>query len=146
MKNIKSAGFTLIEVMVVIVIIGLLASIIVPNVISRTDDAKMAKVKQDILSLENALEMYRLDNGFYPSTDQGLQALVSEPQGDPKPNAWRQGGYVKQLRNDPWNNPYQYLSPGSHKEIDVFSYGKNGKGREDDKLIIGNWTEASANK
>lgn len=145
MKMNKKAGFTLIEIMVVIVIIGLLASIIVPNVISRTDDAKMAKVKQDILSIENALEMYRLDNGFYPSTDQGLQALVSEPQGDPKPNAWRQGGYVKQLRTDPWNNPYQYLNPGAHKEIDVYSFGKNGKGREDDKLIIGNW-DAQENK
>src|SRR5690242_3199152 len=109
----KQQGFTLIEVMVVVVILGILAAIIVPNVIGRADDAKIVKAKQDVLALENALEMYKLDNGVYPSTDQGLQALVKKPESDPRPTAWREGGYIKQLREDPWGHPYQYLNPGS---------------------------------
>lgn len=133
----KTKGFTLIEVMVVVVILGILASIILPNVIGRTDDAKIAKAKQDIMAIENALEMYRLDNGFYPSTDQGLQALVKKPENDPKPAAWREGGYIKQLRKDPWGQSYQYLQPGSHGEIDVFTSGRPGKQKEE--TIIGNW-------
>jgi general secretion pathway protein G len=130
-------GFTLIEVMVVVVILGVLASIIVPNVINRAEDAKIVKAKQDILALENALEMYKLDNGFYPSTDQGLSALVQKPDSEPNPANWRSGGYLKQLRNDPWGNAYQYLNPGNHKEIDIFSNGKPGKTNEN--LVIGNW-------
>lgn len=133
MKRLK-LGFTLIEVLIVVVILGILASIIVPNIIGRTEDAKLVKVKQDILAIENALEMYHLDNGFYPSTDQGLQALVKRPDSEPVPRAWRQGGYLKQLRKDPWGRSYQYLYPGSHGEIDVFSLGKTGENKE-----IGNW-------
>src|SRR5262245_31504642 len=100
MKENKQTGFTLIEVMVVVVILAVLASIIVPNVIGRADDAKIVKVKQDILAIENALEMYRLDNGFYPSTDQGLQALIKKPENEPSPPAWKEGGYLEQLRKD----------------------------------------------
>ncbi len=136
--KIKQSGFTLIEVMVVVVILGVLAAIIVPNVIGRADDAKLVKAKQDVLAIENALEMYRLDNGFYPSTDQGLAALVKRPENDPKPLSWREGGYIKQLRQDPWGNPYQYLNPGSHKEIDIFSNGKPDK-QNNESNIIGNW-------
>lgn len=142
MKN-KERGFTLIEIMVVVVILGVLAAIIVPNIISRVEDAKMVKAKQDINALENALEMYRLDNGNYPTTDQGLQALIEKPQSEPIPNAWRAGGYIKQLRKDPWNRPYQYLSPGTHKEIDIFTYGKDTKG--DHKTEIGNWDASESN-
>jgi len=138
MKIKTHKGFTLIEVMVVVVILGVLAAIILPNVIGRADDAKLTKAKQDILAIENALEMYRLDNGFYPSTDQGLQALVKKPENDPKPTSWREGGYVKQLRKDPWGQNYQYLNPGTHGEIDIFSNGQPGKNKGE--TIIGNWT------
>lgn len=134
----KFKGFTLIEVMVVVVILGILASIIVPNVIGRADDAKIVKAKQDVQALENALEMYRLDNGFYPSTDQGLEALIKKPENEPRPSQWREGGYIKQLREDPWGNPYQYLNPGNHREIDVFSNGKPGK-QNNEGNQIGNW-------
>lgn len=138
----KNKGFTLIELMVVVVILGILASIIVPNIISRPDDAKVVKAKQDILVLENALEMYKLDNGFYPSTDQGLNALVQEPSGTPTPSNWRQGGYIKSLRKDPWNNDYNYLNPGIHSAIDIFSYGADGvDGGEGFDGTIGNWDE-----
>lgn len=136
----KERGFTIIEIMVVVFIIGLLASIIVPNIIGRTDEARVVKAKQDIISLENALEMYRLDNGFYPSTDQGLKALVEKPTTEPMPSAWRQGGYIKKLQNDPWGHPYQYLNPGVHGEIDIFCFGKDGKeGGEGLDADIGNW-------
>lgn len=136
----RNAGFTLIELMVVVVILAILASFIVPNIISRPDDAKILKAKQDILTLENALDMYRLDNGFYPSTDQGLNALVSQPSSDPYPNNWRQGGYIKKLSKDPWGNDYQYLNPGIHREIDVFSLGDDkGTGSHDPAKTIGNW-------
>lgn len=130
-------GFTLIEIMVVVVILGVLAAMIVPNIIGRADEAKIVKAKQDVLAIENALEMYRLDNGFYPTTDQGLEALVKKPDSEPQPKGWRDGGYVKQLRNDPWGNPYEYLNPGTHKEIDIYSNGKPGKSNENN--IIGNW-------
>lgn len=138
----KAKGFTLIELMVVVVILGILASIIVPNVISRPDDAKKVKAKQDIMVLENALEMYKLDNGFYPSTDQGLQALVSRPSSSPNPKSWREGGYIKSLKKDPWQNDYVYLNPGLHSAIDIFSYGADGQpGGEGFDATIGNWEE-----
>ncbi len=136
----KIRGFTLIELMVVVVILGILASIIIPNVISRPDDAKVVKAKQDIMVLENALEMYKLDNGFYPSTGQGLQALVKLPAGSPEPKFWRKGGYIKALRQDPWVRDYVYLNPGVHGEIDIFSLGRNGQpDGEGFDAVIGNW-------
>ena len=139
MQN-KFSGFSLIELMVVIVILGVLASIIVPNIINRPDDAKVVKAKQDILALESALELYKLDNGTYPTTDQGLSALVTPPTSEPLANNWKSGGYVKRLQNDPWGNPYQYLNPGVHNEVDIFSYGKDGQsGGEKMNADIGNW-------
>lgn len=138
MKKIRA--FTLIEIMIVIVILGVLASLIIPNIIGRPDEAKVVKAKQDILAIENALEMYRLDNGFYPSTDQGLAALVEKPSNDPLPTNWKEGGYLKQLRKDPWNKPYQYIYPGTHGEMDIFSLGRDGKpGGEKVDSDIGNW-------
>ncbi len=135
-------GFTLIELMVVVVILAVLASFIVPNIINRPDDAKLIKVKQDILTLENALELYKLDNNDYPSTDQGLRALVAKPSGEPEATHWRTGGYIKKLSKDPWNREYQYLNPGNYREIDIFSLGKDGKpGGEGIKQDIGNWDE-----
>lgn len=140
--NYRTQGFTLIEVMVVVVILGILASIIVPNIISRPDDAKVVKARQDILTLESALELYKLDNGFYPSTDQGLQALVREPSGEPVPRYWREGGYIKKLSQDPWDRDYIYLFPGDRGEYDLYSLGADGReGGEKFDADIGNWTE-----
>lgn len=141
-KQYKQIGFTLIELMVVVVILAILATFIAPNIISRPDDAKIVKAKQDILTLENSLEMYRLDNGFYPSTDQGLQALIERPAGEPSPSNWRDGGYIKKLSKDPWGQPYQYLNPGLKREIDIFSLGKDAKpGGDGIDRDIGNWND-----
>lgn len=139
-RQLMHSGFTLIELMVVVVILAILASFIVPNIISRPDDAKILKAKQDILTLENALDLYRLDNGFYPTTDQGLKALVQVPSSEPIPRNWRKGGYIKKLSNDPWGNPYQYLNPGNYREIDIFSLGKD-RGASGEASMIGNWDE-----
>lgn len=142
MKTKHLKGFTLIEVMVVVVILGILASIIVPNIISRPDDAKVVKARQDILALESALQMYKLDNGFYPTTDQGLQALVVRPTQEPLPKFWREGGYIKKLNQDPWSRDYRYLNPGVHGEIDLYSLGADGReGGEGFDSDIGNWHE-----
>lgn len=138
----KSKGFTLIEVMVVVVILGILAAFIVPKIIGRPDEAKIAKVKSDIRTLQTALDLYRLDNGAYPTTEQGLEALVKKPTSEPVPSAWRNGGYVQRLSDDPWGRHYQYLNPGEHLEIDIFSYGADGKpGGEGINADIGNWSE-----
>lgn len=135
-----SKGFTLIEVMVVVVILGILAAIVVPQIMSRPDQAKVVKAKQDILSIENALDLYKLDNGFYPSTDQGLKALVTQPTTEPLALHWKQGGYLKRLPEDPWGRPYEFLNPGTHGEIDIFSYGADGKPEgEEYNADIGNW-------
>ncbi len=139
-----SKGFTLIEVMVVVVILGVLATFIVPQIMSRPDEAKAVKAKQDILSIESALELYRLDNGLYPTTDQGLDALVRPPSSEPAASNWKRGGYLKRLRKDPWNRHYQYLSPGIQSEIDIFSYGADGKpGGDGVNSDIGNWNDPS---
>lgn len=138
----KMKGFTLIEIMVVVVILGILASLIVPRLMSRPDEAKVVKARQDVLALESALELYKLDNGFYPSTDQGLDALVREPRIDPIPSHYKRGGYVKRLRNDPWDRPYNYLNPGDRGEIDIFSYGADGEpGGTGVNADIGNWRD-----
>lgn len=138
----KQQGFTLIEIMVVVVILGILAAIIVPKVMDRPEQAKLVKAKQDILAISEALDLYKLDNGEYPSTDQGLQALIQQPSGDPSASNWRKGGYLKSLPSDPWQHAYQYLNPGQHGEIDIFSYGKQGPNSDSQSAsIIGNWTK-----
>ncbi|MGM0677859.1 MAG: type II secretion system major pseudopilin GspG [Pseudomonadota bacterium] len=133
-------GFTLIEVMVVVVILGILAAIVVPRVMDRPDDARITKAQNDIRALESALNLYRLDNFTYPSTDQGLEALVERPSGQPEPRNWRQGGYIDRLPADPWGNEYQYLHPGSLGDFDLYSFGADGRpGGEGMNAEIGNW-------
>jgi general secretion pathway protein G len=130
-------GFTLIELMVVIVILGILAGVVVPRIMDNPDKARVAKAKHDITAIESALDLYRLDNYSYPSTDDGLEALVTKP-GD-APN-WKEGGYVKKLKKDPWNHDYLYLSPGQHGEIDIYSLGADGApGGEGVYADIGSW-------
>lgn len=137
----RSAGFTLIEIMVVVVILAILATLVVPQLVNRPDQARVVKAHQDILAIESALDLYKLDNGQYPSTDQGLQALVTKPQSEPKPQQWRQ--YLKRLPKDPWSRDYQYLNPGVHGAVDVFSYGADGReGGDGINRDIGNWTDA----
>lgn len=135
-----TAGFTLIEVMVVVVILGILAAIVVPRIMDRPDEARITKVRNDIRALESALNLYRLDNFRYPTTDQGLRALVERPTGQPEARNWRTGGYIDRLPNDPWGNPYQYVHPGRHGEIDIYSYGADGRpGGDGINSEIGNW-------
>ncbi len=134
------SGFTLIEIMVVIVILGILAALIVPKIMSRPDEARVVAARQDIGSLVSALKLYRLDNKRYPTTEQGLQALATKPASGPASEGWKAGGYVEKLPQDPWGHPYQYLNPGLHGEIDVFSYGADGQpGGEGLDADIGNW-------
>jgi general secretion pathway protein G len=121
----KMNGFTLIEVMVVVVILGILAAVVVPKIMSRPEQARIVKVKQDILAIQSALDLYKLDNGYYPSTDQGLQALVSKPTSDPIPRNWKSDGYLQQLPTDPWGQSYQYIN--DNEKLRIFSYGAKGK-------------------
>lgn len=131
-------GFTLIELMVVLVIIGVLAAFIVPNVLDRADDARVTAARSDVNNLMQALKLYRLDNQRYPSADQGLAALVRKPTGGTIPPNWRP--YLEKLPNDPWGRPYQYLNPGVQGEIDVFSFGADGQpGGEGPNADIGSW-------
>jgi general secretion pathway protein G len=132
-------GFTLIEIMVVVIIIGLLAAVVVPQFLGRVDDARVAKAKQDIQALETALTMFKLDNFVYPTAEMGLQALVVKPN-DPNIKNWRQGGYLKRLNKDPWGNDYQYQVPGTHGEYDLSSFGADGQaGGTGVNADIGNW-------
>lgn len=133
----KAKGFSLIEVMVVIVILGLLATMILPNVLGSADQANRQKVKSDIIALENALSQYKLDNGMFPTTEQGLEALLNEPTVEPTPRNYRRGGYIQRLPQDPYGSDYLLLSPGEYSDIDIFSAGEDRQpGTEDD---IGNW-------
>ena len=136
-KNRRQSGFTLLEIMVVIVILGVLASLVVPNIMGNKESADRQKVVSDVIALENALDMYKLENNFYPSTDQGLEALVSEPSGNPKPKSYRSDGYIRRLPSDPWGNDYLLLNPGENGKIDIFSVGMDGQAGTDDD--IGNW-------
>lgn len=131
-------GFTLIEIMVVVVILGILAALVVPKIVSRPDQAKLVKAKQDVLAIESALDLYKLDNGFYPSNEQGLQALVIQPSNEPVPANWKSGGYLKELPIDPWGHAYRYQNPGSHSEIDISSDGPPATATKPAN-IIGNW-------
>lgn len=133
-------GFTLIEIMVVVIILGILATIVLPRVMSRPDEARITKAKQDIRTLESALNLYKLDNFDYPTTDQGLEALAQKPGAPPEPRNWKQGGYIDRLPKDPWGEPYQYLNPGTHGTIDIYSLGADRQpGGEGNNADIGNW-------
>nr|WP_233198589.1 type II secretion system major pseudopilin GspG [Luteimonas sp. 4-12] len=135
-----SAGFTLIELMVVIVIIGLLATVVMINVLPSQDRAMAEKARADVSLLEQAIETYRLDNLTYPRTEQGLQALLQAPPGLARPERYRKGGYIRRLPADPWGNPYQYRIPGQSGAFDVYSFGADGTpGGDADNADIGNW-------
>ena len=143
----KNSGFTLLEVMVVMVIIGLMAALIVPNVMGRLDEAKLESARTNIKTIDQALRMYRLDNGRYPTQDQGLKALIEKPALEPVPQNWKKGGYIAggQLPKDPWNRDYQYLQPGVRMpgEFDVFTLGEDAApGGEEMNADIGNWAPA----
>lgn len=136
----NEAGFTLVELMVVIVIIGLLATVVVVNVLPSQDRAMVEKAKADISLLEQALEMYRLDNLAYPTLEQGLDALLAPPPGLARPERYREGGYIKRLPQDPWGQAYQYLQPGEQGAFDLYSLGADGRlGGEGNDADIGNW-------
>ncbi|GGF50129.1 general secretion pathway protein G [Mameliella alba] len=135
------AGFSLLELMVVVVILSILALVIVPRVIDRPDQARAARAQSDIGAIQAAINLYRLDNFRYPTTDQGLAALVSRPSSDPVPANWASGGYMDRVPQDPWGRPYQYLQPGVHGDFDVFTYGADGvPGGTGADADIGSWT------
>jgi len=136
----RQRGFTLLEIMVVIVILGLLVAVVAPNVLQNQDKAMVQKTRADVAILEQALDMYKLDNFIYPTTEQGLEALVSKPQSNPEPKRYNSDGYIKRLPLDPWGNPYQYLQPGQQKPVDIWSLGADGElGGEGLAADIGNW-------
>lgn len=130
-KQIKSEkGFTLIELMIVVVIVGILATLLIPKIMERPEEARRIKAKADIKTIESALKLYKLDNGAYPSTEQGLEALITKPETSPVPNKWREGGYIegKEVPKDPWGNPFYYTSPGTDGgEYNINSYGADGE-------------------
>ena len=134
----QQRGFSLIEIMVVVVILGILAALVVPKIMNRPDEARKVKAKQDVMAIQNALELYKLDNGFYPSTEQGLNALATKPTTSPAPQNWTH--YIQSLPNDPWGNPYNYLNPGRHGDVDVYTNGSKAQTEgEDSNEEIGNW-------
>lgn len=133
-------GFSLVEILVVLVIMGLLISVVAPTVLNRADEARVQKVHADFKAIETALKIYRLDNYIYPSTEQGLEALVEPSSLDPEPRNFKAGGYLEELPLDPWGRPYLYLSPGEHGEVDLYSLGADGlSGGEGQSEDIGNW-------
>lgn len=127
MKQRNQRGFTLIEIMVVMVILGLLVAVVAPNIMGRSDQAKVTIAKTQMSNIANALDLYRLDNSHYPSTQQGIEALVSRPSGSPEPKNWNPDGYLKSVPEDPWGNQYQYMSPGAEGAYDLYSYGADGQ-------------------
>ncbi|GAA6197999.1 type II secretion system major pseudopilin GspG [Pseudophaeobacter sp.] len=136
----RDAGFSLLELMVVVVILSILALVVVPRVIDRPDQARAARAQADIAAISSAVQLYRLDNFRYPNTEQGLAALVTRPAADPVPKNWAENGYMDRLPIDPWGQPYQYLSPGVHGDFDIFSYGANGvSGGTGADQDIGSW-------
>lgn len=138
-KHSKQQGFTLIEILVVVVIIAILAAFVAPMVMKRPGQAKIARAKQDVGTIANAMDMYKLDNGFYPTQEQGIKALVEKPTTDPVPDMWQ--GYLQHMPMDPWQHPYHYRNPGKHGEIDIYSDGpEHASGAESAaKAQIGNW-------
>lgn len=139
-KRHSSSGFTLIEILVVVLILGILGAFVIPQFMDQPDKARVVAAKHDIQSIVSALKMYRLDNGVYPSTEQGLQALTRKPESGEIPRNWKSNGYLERLQKDPWKNDYQYLNPGLHGEIDVFSYGADGQpGGDGINADIGSW-------
>lgn len=142
MVRYRQAGFTLIEIMVVVVILGILAAMVAPKILSRPDQAKVTVARSDIETLSQALELYRLDNGLYPNLDQGLDALSTKPTTPPEPRNWNPEGYLKKAPLDPWGNPYMYLQPGTHGKYDLYSLGADGReGGEGLDADISNWQE-----
>jgi general secretion pathway protein G len=140
--HMRTKGFTLVEIMVVVVIMGILAALVIPKMMGRTDDARIMAAKQDIATIMQGLKLYRLDNQRYPTTGQGLQALITIPTSSPIPANWKSGGYLDRLSKDPWGNAYQYQSPGSRGEIDVFSMGADGQaGGTGIDADIGSWMD-----
>ena len=136
----RCGGFTLLEVIVVVAILAILASIVAPRVVGRPAEAREAAAKQDVATIVQALKLYRLDNERYPTTEQGLQALTRKPESGPIPVNWKAGGYIDRVPRDPWGNAYQYLNPGAHGDIDVYSLGADGKpGGEGGDADIGSW-------
>ena len=130
------------EILVVLVIMGLLISVVAPTVLNQADDARVKKVHADFKAIETALKIYRLDNFVYPTTEQGLEALIEPSTLDPEPRNFKTGGYLEELPIDPWGRPYLYLSPGEHKEVDIYSLGADGlSGGEGQSADIGNWKE-----
>ncbi len=139
-KKWNQRGFTLIEIMVVVVILGILAAIVVPRLLDEPEKARRTSAATQIRSLEEALGIFKLDNGFYPSTEQGLQALVEKPTAGRIPARYKAGGYIRKIPLDPWGQPYIYLYPGLHGELDLFSYGPDGEtGGEGENADIANW-------
>ncbi|HRX26475.1 MAG TPA: type II secretion system major pseudopilin GspG [Aminivibrio sp.] len=142
MNRKRRSGFTLVEILVVVVILGLLATLVIPRVVGRGEEAKRTAALVQIREIEQALDLYKLDNGFYPTTEQGLEALVSRPGGLPEPRNYREDGYMKKVPSDPWGRPYLYRSPGDHGEADLFSLGPDGaEGGEGKNRDITNWDE-----
>ncbi|WP_442920612.1 type II secretion system major pseudopilin GspG [Massilia sp. S19_KUP03_FR1] len=137
----RARGFTLVEIMVVVVIIGILGALVVPKLLGRTGEARVSAAKTDIATMMQALKLYKLDNARYPNTEQGLQSLITKPTTGPSANGWKAGGYLERLPKDPWGNSYQYLSPGVHGgEVEIFSYGADGQpGGAADDADIGSW-------
>ena len=139
-RHALARGFTLVEIMVVVVIIGILGALVVPKLLGRTGESRVTAAKVDIATMMQALKLYKLDNQRYPTTEQGLVALITKPTTGPQANGWKTGGYIEKLPKDPWGNTYQYLQPGIHGEIDLFSFGADGQpGGEGEDADVGSW-------